>query len=115
MEKEKLALIKESEQKDAKINIRGMRFAFLSLTIFMGITAFALYLDKPWFSGIFGGITILSIMSIFVEVGKNRRKRSKRDKITQGECISLLRLDTPKYAIGHAIGNPMRGRLFWSG
>ena len=74
MEKEKLALIKESEQKDAKINIRGMRFAFLSLTIFMGITAFALYLDKPWFSGIFGGITILSIMSIFVEVGKKPKK-----------------------------------------
>ena len=74
MEKEKLELIKESEQKDAKMNIRGMRFAFLSLVIFMGITAFALYLDKPWFSGIFGGITILSIMSIFVEVGKKPKK-----------------------------------------
>lgn len=74
MEKEKLELIKESEQKDAKMNIRGMRFAFLSLVIFMGITAFALYLDKPWFSGVFGGITILSIMSIFVEVGKKPKK-----------------------------------------
>ena len=74
MEKEKLELIKESEQKDAKMNIRGMRFAFLSLVIFMGITAFALYLDKPWFSGIFGAITILSIMSIFVEVGKKPKK-----------------------------------------
>lgn len=43
MDNEKLRILKRSEQKNGRMNWWGMFFAFLSLILFMGIAAFALY------------------------------------------------------------------------
>lgn len=75
MDNEKLRILKRSEQKNGRMNWWGMFFAFLSLILFMGIAAFALYLDKPWFAGIIGGAAILSVISTFVEAGKDISKK----------------------------------------
>lgn len=75
MDKEKLKILKNSERKNGRMNWWGMFFAFLSLILFMGVAAFALYLDKPWFAGIFGGTAILSVISTFVQAGKDTSKK----------------------------------------
>ena len=36
--------------------------------------AFALYLDKPWFAGIFGFSAVLGIISTFVNAGNKTNK-----------------------------------------
>lgn len=59
------------------MNWWGMFFAFLSLILFIGLAALALYLDKQWFAGIFGVASILSVVSIFVEAGKDSSKKKK--------------------------------------
>lgn len=75
MDNEKLKILKTSERKNGRMNWWGMFFAFLSLILFMGVAAFALYLDKPWFAGIFGGTAILSVISTFVQAGKETSKK----------------------------------------
>lgn len=75
MDNEKLKILKTSERKNGRMNWWGMFFAFLSLILFMGVAAFALYLDKPWFAGIFGGTAILSVVSTFVQAGKETSKK----------------------------------------
>lgn len=75
MDNEKLKILKNSERKNGRMNWWGMFFAFLSLILFMGVAAFALYLDKPWFAGIFGGTAILSVISTFVQAGKDTSKK----------------------------------------
>lgn len=47
------------------MNWWGMFFAFLSLILFIGLAALALYLDKQWFAGIFGVASILSVVSLY--------------------------------------------------
>ena len=75
MDKEKLKILKKSEQKNGRMNWWGMFFAFLSLIFLVGLAALALYLDKPWFATIFGAAAIISIISIFVEAGKETSKK----------------------------------------
>ena len=66
MDKAKMKVLRKSESRTERINWWGMLFAFLSIVVCMGVAAWALYLDRPWFAGIFGGIGIMSIVSIFV-------------------------------------------------
>lgn len=66
MDKMKMKVLSKSENRTERINWWGMFFAFLSIVVCMGVAAWALYLDRPWFAGIFGGIGIISIVSIFV-------------------------------------------------
>lgn len=66
MDKMKMKVLRKSESRTERINWWGMFFAFLSIVVCMGVAAWALYLDRPWFAGIFGGIGIISIVSIFV-------------------------------------------------
>ena len=75
MDKEKLKILKKSEKKNGRMNWWGMFFAFLSLIFLVGLAALALYLDKPWFATIFGAAAIISIISIFVEAGKETSKK----------------------------------------
>lgn len=77
MDDEKMKLLKNSERKNTCMNWWGMFFAFLSLILFMGVAAFALYLNKPWFAGIFGGTAILAVITTFVEAGKDSAKSKK--------------------------------------
>ena len=74
MDKERIKILKHSEHRISSINWWGMFFAFLSLVILMGVAAFALYLDKPWFAGIFSLAAVASIISIFVDAGKTKDK-----------------------------------------
>lgn len=47
--------------------ILGLVFAFIALLVFLGITAYALYLDKPWLAGIFSTLSIAGIISAFIQ------------------------------------------------
>lgn len=73
MDKQKMKVIRKSESRTERINWWGMFFAFLSIVVCMGVASWALYLDRPWFAGIIGGIGLLSIVSIFV-TGKTDSK-----------------------------------------
>ena len=77
MDTEKMKILNHSERKNWRMNWWGMFFAFLSLILFIGLAALALYLDKQWFAGIFGVASILSVVSIFVEAGKDSSKEKK--------------------------------------
>jgi len=73
LEDEKLSIIKNSERSVNRMNWWGMFYAFLSLVVIAVITIFALYFDKSWFAGIFGGLGVVSIITIFVEAGKAKK------------------------------------------
>lgn len=73
MDEEKISVVKYTEHKAGRMNWWGMFFAFLALILTVGLSAFALYLDKPWFAGIFGFSAVLGIVSTFVNAG-NRNK-----------------------------------------
>ena len=47
--------------------ILGLVFAFMPILVFLGITAYALYLDKPWLAGIFSTLSIAGIISAFIQ------------------------------------------------
>ena len=57
------------------ILVWGMTFAFLSVALFVGLTAWALYLDHPWFAGISAFASLITIVSIFVDTGRNGKKK----------------------------------------
>lgn len=77
MDKEKLKILKNSERKNWRMNWWGMFFAFCFLVLFMVVAAFALYLDKTWFSALFGGTAIATVVSIFIDAGKNSSKNDE--------------------------------------
>lgn len=70
MDEEKLSIVKYSERKNGRMNFWGMFFAFFSLLVIISLSAYALYLDRPWFAGIFGFTAVAGILSIFVNAGK---------------------------------------------
>lgn len=70
VEEEKIDLIKKSDSRMGCMNWWGMFFAFLSIVVMTGLAGYALYLDKPWFAGIMGASTLISVVSIFVTGGK---------------------------------------------
>ncbi|MDE5808646.1 MAG: DUF2335 domain-containing protein [Muribaculaceae bacterium] len=65
-DEKKLDLIKKSESRQYRINVWGMIFAFLSLVVMMGVTAWALYLDRPWIASLFGVLSATTIISLFI-------------------------------------------------
>ncbi len=71
----KLKILRRSESRSERINFWGMTFAFLSVALFVGLTAWALYLDHPWFAGISAFASLITIVSIFVETGKSGKKK----------------------------------------
>lgn len=77
MENMKMEVIHYSEHKNGRMNWWGMFFAFLSLVFMVVLSAFALYLDLPWFAGIFGFSTVAAIVTIFVNAGKDKELPKK--------------------------------------
>lgn len=69
----KLSVIKKSDARTGRMNWWGMFFAFLSIVVLVGLSAFALYLDRPWFAGILGVGSIISVATIFINRGKQGR------------------------------------------
>ncbi len=74
MDKMKMKVLRKSESRTERMNWWGMFFAFLSITVCLGVSAWALYLDRPWFAGIFGSIGLATIVSIFV-TGKSESNK----------------------------------------
>lgn len=66
----KLKVLSHSESRAERINVWGMVFAFLSVALFVGLTAWALYLDHPWFAGLSAFASLVTIVSIFVGTGR---------------------------------------------
>lgn len=72
VEDEKIRIVRKSENRMASINWWGMFFAFLTMAFFIGLAAFALYLDKPWFAGISAFGTMVAAMSLFIDKEKKK-------------------------------------------
>ena len=70
-EDEKIQIIRSSDANLTRMNWWGMFFAFLALLTLVGLSAYALYLDKQWFAGIFGFAAVVSIISLFISAGKH--------------------------------------------
>lgn len=66
LDEQKLKIIKKSESRQFRINIWGMLFAFLALVVMMGVSALALYLDRPWIATLFGVLSASSIIGLFL-------------------------------------------------
>lgn len=68
---DKLNMLKEADKRDGRMNWWGMFFAFLSIVTMILLAGYALYLDKPWFAGIMGATTLVSVASVFIN-NKNK-------------------------------------------
>lgn len=75
MDKVKYDLIRKSESRTGRMNWWGMAFAFLSIVVIVGLAAYALYLDRPWFAGILGAGTLVTVASIFINKEKPDTKK----------------------------------------
>lgn len=62
------------------MNWWGMFFAFFAIVVMVALTAYALYLDKPWFAGVLGAGTLISVASIFVKSNETKGNQEKRGK-----------------------------------
>lgn len=76
MDKVKYNLIKKSESRIGRMNWWGMAFAFLSIVVIVLLAAYALYLDRPWFAGLLGAGTLVTVASIFI----NRERPDTKKK-----------------------------------
>ena len=74
-DKIKLKILRRSESRTERMNFWGMTFAFLSVGLFVGLTAWSLYLDHPWFAGLSAFTALITIVSIFVDTGKQSNKK----------------------------------------
>ncbi len=61
----------ENRRKDERTK-RGMNFAFVAFLVFMGITAYALYLGNVWFAAFSGTISIGGVISAFMTPTKEK-------------------------------------------
>lgn len=74
MEESKMELLKSDEHKASRLNLWGMMFSFLSLLSIIAFSWKALSLNRPWFAGVFGGISTITIISAFLDAGKGVKK-----------------------------------------
>lgn len=80
MDNQKMKMIRRAESRAERMNFWGMTFAFLCMVLFIALTAYALHLDNPWFAGFFGLTSLISIISIFINAGKNVDNRPKTSR-----------------------------------
>lgn len=78
-ENRKIDIVKGADKGNRIMDGVGMVFAFLALLACLGVSAFALYLNRPWFAGILGSGTIIAIVSIFVRRGKTVDNTNKKN------------------------------------
>ena len=75
MDEVKFALVRRSESRTGRMNWWGMAFAFLSIVVIVALAAYALYLNRPWFAGILGAGTLVTVASIFINKEKPDTKK----------------------------------------
>lgn len=64
-------LLARENKRGHRERLLGQVFAFLSLLVFLAITAWALYLDKAWLAGLFSTLSIAGIVSAFINGKKD--------------------------------------------
>lgn len=74
LDRTRIKALCKAERRQYTINIWGMLFAFLALLVLMGVTALALYLDKPWIATLFGIGSMTTIISLFIAPKQNNSK-----------------------------------------
>lgn len=74
IEDDKIRIIKKSENRLSSRNWWGMFFAFLTMAFFIGLSAFALYLNNSWFAGLSAFGTMITAMSLFIDKEKRKNK-----------------------------------------
>lgn len=77
MEREKIKTLGRAGLRTGRMNWWGMFFAFLSVVVLVALSAYALYLDRPWFAGIMGTGTMIAMAAIFVNKGENETGKRK--------------------------------------
>ena len=78
MDRDKYTMIRKADRRDGRINWWGMFFAFLSIVVMIALAGYALHLDKPWFAGIMGATTLVSVASIFIRSNDVKDKSNKK-------------------------------------
>lgn len=71
MDEKKIKLLSYVEHKNGRMSWWGLFFAFLSLVALVSLAAYALYLNHNWFAVFFGFGAVISIVTVFVNAGKN--------------------------------------------
>ena len=73
MDNMKMKMIRKADGKAERMNWWGMFFAFFSIVACLAVAAWALYLDRPWFAGIFAFSGLSVIASIFINSGTKKK------------------------------------------
>ena len=73
IDKMKMKIIRRADGKVERMNWWGMFFAFFSIVACLSVAAWALYLNRPWFAGIFAFSGLSVIASIFINSGKKTK------------------------------------------
>lgn len=68
----KIEVLDRNEKHETRINITGMVLAFLVIVLLIALSAYALYLDRPWFAGFSGIGAIAAVLTIFVNNGTRK-------------------------------------------
>lgn len=66
----------EDVRKNTDLRGRGMNYALVALILFVALSAFALYLDRPWFAGVFSFASLAIIIQAFVGTKGESEKKS---------------------------------------
>ena len=69
--RQRVDLLARENKRGHRERLLGQVFAFLSLLVFLAITAWALYLDKAWLAGLFSTLSIAGIVSAFINGKKD--------------------------------------------
>lgn len=77
MDNAKVQILQEESKREIRINTLGMISAFFVVMAFVALTAFALWLDKGWFAGIFGLGALSSLVSIFLRPSSEKQSQKK--------------------------------------
>ena len=75
MDKVKFDVVRRTEPRKGRMNWQAMPFAFLSIVVIVALAAYALYLNRPWFAGILGAGTLVTVASIFINKEKPDTKK----------------------------------------
>ncbi len=73
MDKMKMKSIRSESRSVHNINYLGMTFAFLIMLFGLLLSAYLIYLDKIVVGTIFGGVTLLSAASLFINNAKIKK------------------------------------------
>jgi uncharacterized membrane protein len=72
--RKRLRVFDRSNRREFSINLWGMVFAFLVMTLGLGLSALLIYLEKPIPGTIFAGATLAIAASVFIRRGTKEKQ-----------------------------------------